>query len=133
MKGDLERITAEVAKIKDSIQEECDRVHGGVRLDINLEKSRIKDETVHLHSLVKEANARIDDEISRLQERNDQMKTDLTKTLGSMKIHFIFSLFMNTVSLQREHAGTYSYVSLFSQIFYHSFRFHFPCVWFIFW
>jgi hypothetical protein len=44
----LENTVKDVEKIKSSMRDDISRIHGGVRLDINLEQARIKDESVFL-------------------------------------------------------------------------------------
>ncbi|TPX57385.1 hypothetical protein PhCBS80983_g03864 [Powellomyces hirtus] len=74
LRGELERIMQEVERMKLSMREEVSRVHGGVRLDINLEKARIQDEAAELKDMVKKAEARIDEEIELLTQRMIQIR-----------------------------------------------------------
>ncbi|KAJ3007516.1 hypothetical protein HKX48_009069, partial [Thoreauomyces humboldtii] len=74
LRGELERILQEVERMKLSMREEVSRVHGGVRLDINLEKARIQDEAAQLKELVAKAEARIDEEIELLTQRMIQIR-----------------------------------------------------------
>lgn len=46
LKSDLDRIVKDAERLKASMKDDVSRAHGGVRLDINLEKARIKDEAV---------------------------------------------------------------------------------------
>lgn len=85
LRGELERIVQEVDRLKSGMREEVSRVHGGVRLDINLEKSRIQDEAGQLGDMVLKAEARIDREIDALTDRMIQIregtKASLKRTL----------------------------------------------------
>ncbi|KAH9253460.1 hypothetical protein BASA83_010232 [Batrachochytrium salamandrivorans] len=75
LKGELERLIAETQHIKGFIQDDINRVHGGVRLDVNLEKARIKDEMVELNQLVTKADTKIDEEINTLTARMHELRT----------------------------------------------------------
>ncbi len=46
LKSELDRIVKEAERMKTSLKDDVSRAHGGVRLDINLERARIKDEAV---------------------------------------------------------------------------------------
>jgi hypothetical protein len=46
LKEELDKIAQDSGKMKSSMTDDVTRAHGGVRLDINLEKARIKDEAV---------------------------------------------------------------------------------------
>ena len=48
LKGELDKIIADLDRLKTASRDDISRAHGGVRLDINLEKARIKDESVGL-------------------------------------------------------------------------------------
>ncbi|KAI8830244.1 hypothetical protein BC829DRAFT_438121 [Chytridium lagenaria] len=63
LRAELQRISSDVAKIQDTMVEEVGRAHGGVRLDVNLEKARILDEAGQLERLVVRAEERIQEEV----------------------------------------------------------------------
>ncbi|CED82213.1 Uncharacterized membrane protein [Phaffia rhodozyma] len=67
MKGENERLMNEVEKLKQQLKEQITRTQAGVRLDLNLEKGRIRDEA-SLHELkIKEVDTRIESEIAGLR------------------------------------------------------------------
>ncbi|KAI8929489.1 hypothetical protein BC831DRAFT_509207 [Entophlyctis helioformis] len=74
LKGELERIIAEVQRIKEAMQSDIGRVHGSVRLDVNLDKSRIKDEMADLNGLVTKCEEKIDREIEDLTSKMDRIR-----------------------------------------------------------
>ncbi|KAI8907306.1 hypothetical protein EDD86DRAFT_219384 [Gorgonomyces haynaldii] len=45
IKGELARITEMVNTIKGNMRDDINRIHGGIRLDANLEKARMKEES----------------------------------------------------------------------------------------
>ncbi|KAI9017084.1 hypothetical protein BC832DRAFT_588362 [Gaertneriomyces semiglobifer] len=92
LRGELERIGEDVRRMKDGIREEISRVHGGVRLDINLEKARMQDEAGSLVDMVVKAEARIDDEINALTKRMIEIR-DGTKAWLRQSVFIIFGAF----------------------------------------
>ncbi|CAD6940113.1 unnamed protein product [Tilletia controversa] len=67
MKTENERLMADVEKLKQRLREEITRTTAGVRLDLNLEKGRIRDES-SVHALkIKEVDTRIETEIAGLR------------------------------------------------------------------
>lgn len=67
MKSENERLMADVEKLKQRLREEVTRTTAGVRLDLNLEKGRIRDES-SVHALkIKEVDTRIESEIAGLR------------------------------------------------------------------
>ncbi|PWN88430.1 DUF1640-domain-containing protein [Acaromyces ingoldii] len=67
MKSENERLMADVEKLKQRLREEITRTTAGVRLDLNLEKGRIRDES-SVHALkIKEVDTRIESEIAGLR------------------------------------------------------------------
>ncbi|UZJ55855.1 hypothetical protein CBS101457_005175 [Exobasidium rhododendri] len=67
MKSENERLMTDVEKLKQKLREEITRTTAGVRLDLNLEKGRIRDES-SVHALkIKEVDTRIESEIAGLR------------------------------------------------------------------
>ncbi len=67
MKTENERLMADVERLKQRLREEITRTTAGVRLDLNLEKGRIRDES-SVHALkIKEVDTRIESEIAGLR------------------------------------------------------------------
>ncbi len=48
LREELDKLLKEVERMKSTLRDDVSRAHGGVRLDINLEKARIKDESVKI-------------------------------------------------------------------------------------
>ncbi|WFD33967.1 Protein fmp32, mitochondrial [Malassezia cuniculi] len=64
MRTENERLMADIEKLKQRLREEITRTTAGVRLDLNLEKGRIRDES-SVHALkIKEVDTRIESEIA---------------------------------------------------------------------
>ena len=96
LKGELERIIQEVERLKGSLREEVGRVHGGVRLDINLEKARIQDEAASLRDMVSKAEERIDQEIEALTNRMILIRDGTRKSLQREFVGTIFWFLVRT-------------------------------------
>ncbi|KAJ1928094.1 Protein fmp32, mitochondrial [Tieghemiomyces parasiticus] len=74
MKSDITKLVAEVEKLKQKLKEEITRSQAGVRLDMNLEKGRIRDESGTQMLRVKEANTKIEGEIANLRTQMETIK-----------------------------------------------------------
>ncbi|ODQ51908.1 mitochondrial protein [Saitoella complicata NRRL Y-17804] len=70
----LERLTAEIETHRQKLREEITKTQAGVRLDLNLEKGRIRDEG-SVHELkIKETDTRIDHEIANMKTKMQGIK-----------------------------------------------------------
>ncbi|PWN23813.1 DUF1640-domain-containing protein, partial [Microstroma glucosiphilum] len=81
MKTENERLMADVEKLKQRLREEVTRTTAGVRLDLNLEKGRIRDES-SVHALkIKEVDTRIESEIAGLRTSIQSAKFNVLQYL----------------------------------------------------
>ncbi|PWY97476.1 DUF1640-domain-containing protein [Testicularia cyperi] len=81
MKSENERLMADVEKLKQRLREEITRTTAGVRLDLNLEKGRIRDES-SVHALkIKEVDTRIESEIAGLRTSIQSAKFNVLQYL----------------------------------------------------
>ena len=69
-----ERLTNELAKLNNRLREEVQRTHASVRLDLNLEKGRVREEANNQDLKIKETEARIEQESAALRERLEAVK-----------------------------------------------------------
>jgi len=76
MKSENERLQSDVEKLKQRLREESTRVLAGVRLDLNLEKGRIRDESSQQELKIKEVDTRIESEIAGLRTQIEQVSHD---------------------------------------------------------
>lgn len=67
MKAENDRLLGEVEKLKQRLKEEVTRTTAGVRLDLNLEKGRIRDESSIHFFKISEVEARIESELAGLR------------------------------------------------------------------
>ncbi|KAG0253027.1 hypothetical protein DFQ27_007716 [Actinomortierella ambigua] len=76
-----ERLVSEIEKLRQRLREEIARTQAGVRLDLNLEKGRIRDEAATQELKVRSTEERIEQEIAALRT---QMETIKLQTLQYM-------------------------------------------------
>ncbi|KAG1890430.1 uncharacterized protein F5891DRAFT_996283 [Suillus fuscotomentosus] len=74
LKSDNDRLVADMEKLKQRLREEITRTQAGVRLDLNLEKGRMRDESSGQELKIKEVDARIEQEIANLRTTIQQSK-----------------------------------------------------------
>ena len=83
LKQENEKIVGEVEKLKSKMRDDLQRLQGGTRLDMNLDKARIRDEQSVLQLKINEAQANMEQEISQLRASIDNVKIDTIKTIGA--------------------------------------------------
>jgi hypothetical protein len=81
MKSENDRLMADVEKLKQRLREEVTRTQAGVRLDLNLEKGRIRDESGQQELKIKEVDTRIESEIAGLRTQIEQAKFSILQYL----------------------------------------------------
>ncbi|CAG8596894.1 12792_t:CDS:2 [Acaulospora morrowiae] len=74
LKSDNEKLVAEVEKLKQRLGEEIKRTQASTRLELNLEKGRIRDESSMLEMKLKETDTRFESEISNLRTQMESIK-----------------------------------------------------------
>jgi len=67
MKAENDRLAADLEKLKQRLREEVTRTQSGVRLDLNLEKGRMREEASGQELKIKEVETRIEREIAELR------------------------------------------------------------------
>jgi len=67
MKAENDRLQADMEKLKQRLREEITRTQAGVRLDLNLEKGRMREESSGQELKIKEVDTRIEQEIANLR------------------------------------------------------------------
>ncbi|CAI2165604.1 9575_t:CDS:2 [Funneliformis geosporum] len=74
LKAENERLSTEIEKLKQKLNEEVKKTQGGVRLDLNLERGRIKDESRALEASLKETHTKIESDIAGLRTNMETVK-----------------------------------------------------------
>ncbi|KAL7962801.1 hypothetical protein V8C34DRAFT_301226 [Trichoderma compactum] len=69
-----ERLTNDIAKLGSRLRDEIGRTQASVRLDLNLEKGRIREEAVGQELKIKETETKIEQEVAALREKLEQVK-----------------------------------------------------------
>ncbi|KAH9072222.1 hypothetical protein EDB83DRAFT_2361766 [Lactarius deliciosus] len=67
VKAENDRLLTDIEKLKQRLREEISRTQAGVRLDLNLEKGRIREEGSKQELKMKEVDTRIEQEIAGLR------------------------------------------------------------------
>ena len=67
MKAENERLLSDIEKLKQRLREEISRTQSGVRLDLNLEKGRMREESSGQELKITEVDTRIEQEIAHLR------------------------------------------------------------------
>ncbi|XP_047965932.1 protein FMP32, mitochondrial-like [Salvia hispanica] len=74
-----EKLKSDIDKIRSELRYEIDKVTAGLKLDLNLEKGRIRDELNHHHQDAINLNSKIDREIHVLRANIESLKYELVK------------------------------------------------------
>jgi hypothetical protein len=67
IKAENDRLIADTEKLKQRLREEITRTQAGVRLDLNLEKGRMREESSGQELKIKEVDTKIEQEIAGLR------------------------------------------------------------------
>ncbi|KAI0788820.1 mitochondrial protein [Abortiporus biennis] len=67
IKAENDRLVTDIEKLKQRLREEISRTQAGVRLDLNLEKGRMREEASGQELKIKEVDTRIEQEIAALR------------------------------------------------------------------
>ncbi|KAF1798698.1 hypothetical protein V8B55DRAFT_1523163 [Mucor lusitanicus] len=85
MKAENERLQAQVEKLRQRLKEEIVRAQANVRLDLNLEKGRVRDEASGQEIKMKETDTRIESEIAGLRTQMEAIKFQILQYMvGTM-------------------------------------------------
>ncbi|KAI8985091.1 hypothetical protein BDB01DRAFT_96323 [Pilobolus umbonatus] len=72
-----ERLRIEIDKLKKTLREEITRSQAGVRLDLNLDKGRIRDETIEQHNRLQQSDDKIEIEVKALRKQMEDIKLQI--------------------------------------------------------
>ena len=81
MKAEIGRLKGESSKIPTRITEECRRAQANVRVELSVEKSRIRDDQAHQELKIKEAISKIDTEVGNFRTVMETIQWELFRTL----------------------------------------------------
>ncbi len=74
LQASIERLTNDIAKFSNRLRDEIGRTQASVRLDLNLEKGRIREESASLELKIKETDAKIEQEQANVRQQLEQVK-----------------------------------------------------------
>jgi hypothetical protein len=89
IKAENDRLVTDLEKLKQRLREEITRTQAGVRLDLNLEKGRMREESSGQELKIKEVDTRIEQEIAGLRTAIQASKVSVH---GSLKHAELFIL-----------------------------------------
>lgn len=76
---DTERLQSNLEKVRSEIRYEIDKLTASQRLDLNLEKGRMRDELQMLMDKANELEIKVDKEVNSLKAAMEQSKSDTVK------------------------------------------------------
>lgn len=81
LKKEQETLRTDLTSLKNRLKEDITKYQAGVRLDLNLEKGRIREES-SIHELkIEDTYTRIDEEVANMQMQIKQVKTQVMQWL----------------------------------------------------
>lgn len=78
---DTEKLKLELERMKTRLREEITKANAGVRLDLNLEKGRIREEGAQHELHISDIDTRIDQEVANMKMQIDAVKTQVMQWL----------------------------------------------------
>lgn len=101
IKAENERLVSDIDKLKARLREEVARTQAGVRLDLNLEKGRIREEASRQELKMKEVDTRIEQEIAGLRAAIQSSKaTTLQYIVGFGTLPHLYSCLTSNLQVQ---------------------------------
>ncbi|KAI0343170.1 DUF1640-domain-containing protein [Trametopsis cervina] len=94
LKAENDRLVNDIEKLKQRLREEITRTQAGVRLDLNLEKGRMREQSSGQELKIKEVDTRIEQEIANLRTAIQSSKaTTLQYLVGFGESDFVLTRF----------------------------------------
>ena len=81
LKAENDRLVNDIEKLKQRLREEITRTQAGVRLDLNLEKGRMREQSSGQELKIKEVDTRIEQEIANLRTAIQSSKVMYSRTV----------------------------------------------------
>lgn len=96
LRNENESLKVQMKRLLDSLKEEVGKVQAGVRLDLNLEKSRAREELTTLDQAIKDTKNTIDKEVAQLKTQIETQKLESIKYLAG-SIFSIVTIMLSVV------------------------------------
>lgn len=81
IQNEYERVRNDLDKLRNKLREEITKANAGFKLDLSLEKGRIREESSHHDVQIKEIDTRIDQEVNNMKMQIDSVKTQVMQWL----------------------------------------------------
>lgn len=81
LQNEHERIRKDLETMRNKLREEITKANAGFKLDLSLEKGRIREESSHHDMQIKEIDTRIDQEVTNMKMQIDSVKTQVMQWL----------------------------------------------------
>ncbi|AAS51010.2 ABR237Cp [Eremothecium gossypii ATCC 10895] len=81
IQNEQERIRNDLEQLRNRLREEITKANAGFKLDLSLEKGRIREESSNHNLQIKEIDTRIDQEVSNMKMQIDSVKTQVMQWL----------------------------------------------------
>lgn len=81
LQNEYERVRNDLEKLRNKLREEITKANAGFKLDLSLEKGRIREENSHHDLQIKEIDTRIDQEVTNMKMQIDSVKTQVMQWL----------------------------------------------------
>lgn len=81
IQNEYERVRSDLEKMRSKLKEEITKANAGFKLDLSLEKGRIREESSHHDLQIKEIDTRIDHEVANMKMQIDSVKTQVMQWL----------------------------------------------------
>ena len=91
IKAENDRLLSDIEKLKQRLREEITRTQAGVRLDLNLEKGRMREESSGQELKIKEVDTRIEQEIAALRTSIQASKVSCNRRMPG-RDHFVTAI-----------------------------------------
>jgi len=105
IKAENDRLVTDIEKLKQRLREEITRTQAGVRLDLNLEKGRLREESSGQELKIKEVDTRIEQEIAGLRTSIQASKATTLQYLVGFGMPFLFVISSNADSFRHVVTG----------------------------
>ncbi|QLG72900.1 hypothetical protein HG535_0D06090 [Zygotorulaspora mrakii] len=81
LQNEYERVRTDLDKLRNKLREEITKANAGFKLDLSLEKGRIREESSHHDLQIKEIETKIDQEVNNMRMQIDSVKTQVMQWL----------------------------------------------------
>lgn len=81
LQNEYERVRKDLDKQKNKVKEEITKANASFKLDLSLEKGRIREESSHHDMQIKEIDTKIDREVTNMRMQIDSVKTQVMQWL----------------------------------------------------